>query len=299
VFCCSIESLVHFLRQHHVLAESWRCEKCGADCRWDMKKGLWRCDKHTTVSLYGGRKRRYARCNYQKSIFAGTWFEGQRLSIVNICKLTFYWLVLSPPRQQFIMNEIRVASNTVVDWSSFCREVCMYWLEERSEVLGGHGVVVEIDEAKFGRRKYNRGRWIEGQWVFGGFERGSKRCFLVPVPSRTSETLLAAIKKWIAPGSTVVSDCWRAYNCLSTEGFVHLTVNHSYNFVDPNTGAHTQNIERTWREVRGQIPRFGRRREHFVGYLAEFLFKRKFPNHCDRAHAFFTAAGQLYPPSPQ
>jgi len=41
-------------------------------------------------------------------------------------------------------------------------------------VLGGPGVVVEIDEVKFGKRKYNWGRWLDGQWVFGGFERGSK-----------------------------------------------------------------------------------------------------------------------------
>ena len=61
------------------------------------------------------------------------------------------------------------------------REVCVFWLEKCSQVLGGPGVVVEIDEAKFGRRKYNRGCVIDGTWVFGGFERGSKNCFLVRV----------------------------------------------------------------------------------------------------------------------
>jgi len=28
-------------------------------------------------------------------------------------------------------------------------------------------VIVEIDEAKIGKRKYNCGRIIRGQWVFG------------------------------------------------------------------------------------------------------------------------------------
>ena len=32
-----------------------------------------------------------------------------------------------------------------------------------------------------------------------------------------------------------MSDCWKAYNCLNNKGYVHLTVNHSYNFVDPDT----------------------------------------------------------------
>jgi len=56
---------------------------------------------------------------------------------------------------------------SVVDWSSFCREVCQLWLEQRSEVLRGTGVVVEIYEAKIGHRKYNRGRWVDGFWVLG------------------------------------------------------------------------------------------------------------------------------------
>ena len=110
---------------------------------------------------------------------------------------------------------------------------------------------------------------------FGGFERGSKKCFLVPVPSRGTEV----IKEWIHPGTTVVSDCWRAYDCLSSKGFVHESVNYSKNLVDPDSRAHTQHIERTWREVRGRIPRFGRKEKHMVGYLAEFLFKRQYSDY--------------------
>ena len=49
----------------------------------------------------------------------------------------------------------------------------------------------------------------------------------------------------------------------------------SLNFVDPTTGAHTQNIERTWREVRDNIPTYGRREEHMEGYLAEYYFEKK------------------------
>ena len=44
----------------------------------------------------------------------------------------------------------------------------------------------------------------------------------------------------------------------------------SLNFVDPTTGAHTQNIERTWREVRDNIPTYSRREEHMERYLAEY-----------------------------
>jgi len=48
-----------------------------------------------------------------------------------------------------------------------------------------------------------------------------------------------------------MSDCWKTYNCLESEGYnlkEHF-VNHSYNFVNPNTGVSTQNIEKVWRDT--------------------------------------------------
>ena len=99
-------------------------------------------------------------------------------------------------------------------------EECI-WKGER---IGGVGKVVELDESKFGRRKYHRGHHVEGQWVFGGVERGTGRCFLVPVKERNAETLLRLIRIWIHPGTTVMTDCWAAYNDISKgEAFRHLT----------------------------------------------------------------------------
>ena len=48
--------------------------------------------------------------------------------------------------------------------------------------FGRRGVIVEIDEAKFGKRKYNRGRIVTDAWVFGGIERGTGNSFMVSVP---------------------------------------------------------------------------------------------------------------------
>ncbi|KII67214.1 hypothetical protein RF11_03425 [Thelohanellus kitauei] len=96
------------------------------------------------------------------------------------------------------------------------------------DTIGGENRVVEIDEAKIGKRKYNRGRWVGGYWIFGGFERNTGRLFVVQ---------------------------WKSYRDLNNHGFEHLTVNHSVNFVDPDCGAHTNNIDRIWRDVRSSIPR--------------------------------------------
>ena len=66
------------------------------------------------------------------------------------------------------------------------------------------------------------------------------------------------------------------------------------NFVDPDSGAHTQYIERLWRDMRNSVPRFGNRRHHFKGHIAKFLFFRQDKQFKKRIHKIFTATGQLY-----
>ena len=40
-----------------------------------------------------------------------------------------------------------------------------------------------------------------------------------------------------------MSDKWASYQCLEANGFVHFSVNHSENFVDPkDSNIHTQNL---------------------------------------------------------
>ena len=129
------------------------------------------------------------------------------------------------------MREYDLSSQTIVNWYSFIREICIDHLVKSSsaEKLGGYSKIVE---AKFGRRKYNRGRIGEGQWVFGA--RGASNTFLVCVDTRNADTLLHIIRERIDPGTTIMSD------------FEHLTVNHSNEFIDASTGAHINTIEHQW-----------------------------------------------------
>ena len=79
--------------------------------------------------------------------------------------------------------------------------------------IGGLGTVVEIDESKFGKRKYNRGRMVEGTWVLGGIQRETNHCFLTPCPAnrRNEATLLPIIQQFVLPGTTIITDGWKAY----------------------------------------------------------------------------------------
>jgi hypothetical protein len=53
--------------------------------------------------------------------------------------------------------------------------------------------------------------------------------FLVTVHGRTAETLLATIKEWVLPSSTIISGCWSAYNPLEDDGYTHNS--ESYDFI--------------------------------------------------------------------
>jgi transposase-like protein len=118
----------------------------------------------------------------------------------------------------------------------------------RPLVIGGPGKTVEVDESLWSKmRKYNVGRIPPVRpWIFGAIERESKQVVLLVLDGRKEEDLIPKIQKHVAPGTTVITDCWAAYNSLGTHGYHHQTVNHSHNFVDPVTGAHTQTIEGFW-----------------------------------------------------
>ena len=130
-----------------------------------------------------------------------------------------------------------MSSTAHADWCSYMREVCGIVLRRGEQrQIGGVGFTVEIDETVLARRKYNRGRCVREQWLVGGICREDKGVFLQLVEDRTAATLLDVIQRYVARGTTVYTDEFRSYRCLSRYGYDHHTVNHSANFVDPATG---------------------------------------------------------------
>ncbi|XP_064117999.1 uncharacterized protein LOC135223491 [Macrobrachium nipponense] len=285
------DRLIQLCQDHGLLKKQAFCPHCGKECRLDLLKKGFRCDR----SYAPYRKKAKKRCDYYLNIFKGTWFSRTRLDVETA--LFFVYLYVSDFfSYRVARTELALSDMAINDWSSFAREVIVHWCIRHKKQIGGPGTTVEIDEAKFGKRKYNVDRVSEGQWMFCGFCRQTGQFFVVPVTDTTSKTLLAVIMEYIVPGTTVVSDCWRAYDCLGDEGYVHLTVSRAINFVDPVIDAHSNAIARRWSKLRETTARCGRRRYNFVGYLSVAYFKLHFQDPKTRFHAFIKAAADLYPP---
>ena len=264
---------IEWCKEHNLLASSVKCPRaeCSNALSWTVRSSSrdgyeWRCSK--------------SGCNGMASIRQNSWFSGSKLSIEKILALTYAWahkFSASQAVHETSLDDETTSTETVVDWYNYCREVCAdRIMNHHAGPIGGPGTTVEIDESKFGKMKYHRGRPIEGKWVFGGICRETKACFLVPVERRDRDTLLPIIRAHILPGTRVMSDLWKAYDCLKNEGYDHLTVNHSLNFVDPDTGAHTQGIENTWWGVKRSLPRTGTSKELFDGYLQEYMWRQQY-----------------------
>lgn len=281
------KAVMEWLMNAGLIGDRYECPNCKEGMKLcatgggDSSDGFtWRCRKRS----HGDIKR---------SIRKGSWFSDSHLKLTDILLLTNCWIREMPFKH--IEAEVNVTGKTVTDWTSFCREVCMEVCLMSSEPIGGVGMIVEIDESKFGKRKYERGRRVDGRWVFGGIERGSRKTFFRVVENRGKDVLLAIIKEFVLPGTTIISDCWKSYDCLEDEGYHHLTVNHSLEFKHPETGAHTNTIEGTWSAIKRSLPtRTCPGEEQFNSYLYEYVWRKSCGG--DQMAEFIKAIKKVYPP---
>ena len=239
----------------------------------DRRDGIvWRCRKSHTV-LRDNKK--YVVKDVKVSIREDSWLIDAKLSIENIVELIYLWSQGFSPAE--IEHELKLSNKTIIEWSAYLRECCVSTVMNSSCKIGGEGIEVEIDESKFGKRKYHRGHRVDGQWVFEKKKKNDHtKVFMIPVPNRKESTLLPIIKRWIKPGSIIHSDCWKGYCNLMKHGYHHITVNHSKEFLNIETGACTNGIEGDWRHAKALIPRYGIHKGLHAGYLGEFMWRRKF-----------------------
>lgn len=236
-------------------------------------KKVWRCRK----------------CGKKRSVLYGSVFYDSKIPISTMLRIVFCWAYeLSVVFTSIISG---VSEHSISSVFQQLRNACFQTVfSGKQKMIGGIGKTIEIDETLMSKRKYNRGRLLNDQWIFGGICRETNEFFAYLVPDRKGETLLKIIEENILPGTTLYSDQWSGYSPLDNlpnpPQFIHFTVNHSKNFVDPITKVHTQKIERLWRELKRIKHRYnGIPRNQIDLHLAEFLWRKK--TIIDRDWCFF------------
>ena len=260
-----------FLRSCGLLRSENICEVCERQMfiasRVANRDGeMWQCGKRTCN-------------NRRKSIRVGSIFEGMKKQLRQYMVAIYEWCRGADAKS--VCRDAKIEKKTVLLMNSFLRRTASNWVRAMcSGKIGGEGKCVEIDETLIARRKFNRGRLVEQLWLFGGVERDSGKFFIELVPDRSRETLEEVILRRIEAGTTIISDEWGSYARIGSQGFVHKTVNHSRNFVDPDhPEIHTQTIESLWNKLKAFLRKKGLTyRAKLDEYLAEFFYRE---NHSD------------------
>ena len=146
------------------LCDKEKCNKYGQPMAWKSRPNIidewsWRC---TTC------------CSY-KTIRKSGFISAFNISLASILKLMYNWVMryLTVDTK----HTVGVSRPTITTMNQHLRTVAVKSYLPENIVLGGPGIVVEIDESLFIKVKHNRGKDVfrPQVWVFGLYERDDSR----------------------------------------------------------------------------------------------------------------------------
>ncbi|XP_047518895.1 uncharacterized protein LOC125058781 [Pieris napi] len=227
------EQCVAFAEEHGLVRSQKLCGKHRKPMKiiksTNKTFGTWSCAKGNCKSI--------SRVSRTK----GTLFDSMKLDLVHVFYLLYAYshkwsydtTIHEDPYKE--SRQQCISRGTINHWYSYCREVIVIYQMDRNQVLvagkiGGPGKVVQIDVSKFGKRKINRGRHIEGHWVIGMTEGKDLRLEVSQDNIESAEVLVPLIQKHVEVGTTIHTNFWKVYDCLSQHGYIHKKVFES----DPN-----------------------------------------------------------------
>lgn len=251
---------IEYLEANAVFYTQMECKKCGTVLNRCVGEEFFRCNART--------------CRTRFSFKSGTFFSGSKLKLHEILMLGHLWVNNVQRCSAITMSGH--SSATITYFYAHFRQLVASTLSANDQVIGGPGIVVQIDETKMGKRKYHRGHRVEGVWVVAGVElTPNRRIFLVPVELRDAETLKEIVYKHVVTGSIIHTDMWKGYQFLhDSQDYTHGTVNHSRFFKDPLTNIYTNAIEKTNNGLKIKTPSRARTKYAVEEYLFEFIWRR-------------------------
>uniref|UniRef100_A0A5S6QYH7 DDE_Tnp_IS1595 domain-containing protein n=1 Tax=Trichuris muris TaxID=70415 RepID=A0A5S6QYH7_TRIMR len=217
----------------------------------------WRCnEKH---------------CQKQLSAKTGTWFQGYQHPVRTMLLFMYAWSQ-KLTTLHFCRVALELPVGAAVKLNAAMRLVAEEWVLKNPVPVGGPGLMVEVDESC--------------TTVAGCFpRRGSVRRYAHLCHQRERSGRINCSHGRLA-------GCYG----LADEHYTHLRVNHSINFVDPVSGAHTQTVESLWSYAKqGNKARRGTHRCKLSSYLCELVWRRRLSRDEHPFEKILCAITELYP----
>ncbi|KAG0425435.1 hypothetical protein DMUE_6032 [Dictyocoela muelleri] len=230
----------NYLLQNSLIKEDLLCIYC--DENMILKKSS---DNNLGLSF---RCLNYDCVHYQttRSVVTGSIFEQFNISPQKVLQVFYY--LCGQINLTKISQFTGVGKRTLIKLKKVCLEAMERYFITHPIKLGGIGIVVHIDETMLNHTvRSHRGRAPHQRvWCLTMVDTSEtpSKGYAEIVTERSSRIMLPIIQRVVRPGSVIHTDEWRAYNGLDSHPeYSHRKITHKYNFVDPNTGVHTQNVE--------------------------------------------------------
>lgn len=167
-------------------------------------------------------------------------------------------------------------------WFMLMRIRACFGIENNNDLEG----IVEADESFYGGKNKNRhadkkvknsqGRSFKDKTpIVGLIQRGGKMTAVV-VKDTKRDTLQPIIKRFVAKGSTLISDDWMGYTGIESH-VNHYSIKHAdrgYKH-DYDSTIHTNNIEGSWKIMKNSLRDMYNHvsRKHLQTYVDEFVYR--------------------------
>ena len=142
--CCfsSDDDFLEWVLAEHpeILKIPQSCPVCDKKLQLDKKKQILRC------SFCASNKREYC-----QSVWKNSFFENARNGRHKVMVFLYHWLCGASTKQLGIYTGW--SKDKVATWLKRVQEMVAETVRYDHEMIGGPGIVVEIDESKFGKRK--------------------------------------------------------------------------------------------------------------------------------------------------
>jgi transposase-like protein len=173
----TINSTVRWLIKHKYLNETANCKRCDG--------------RPMRITLKDTKERFFCtRCTTSRSVFKDTLFYDSKKNIIELIDLMYFWS-LDLIQTKVAMQANTLSHNTLYRWyDKLCRLAGNIIKKDNpSQMIGGLGHFVQIDESKFSKRKFQVGRVVKSPWIVGGIDYATRDVFRIETIYRDGTTL--------------------------------------------------------------------------------------------------------------